>query len=423
MLIHQAYRFRVYPTGEQEALLWEHCRLARFAFNWALRKRIDWWTRNGTLDKDGRAELRESGNDPEPNAASLSRLWTQTHSFRKDPETGEFWFHEKLERSTVTYALKAVDDAFRNFFRRVKIGAAGKKGFPRFKRDGKSRDAFTLQDQKFKMEPFALKVGSKIGMLATRPLEAGRGCAVGERTERLEGRCLRLNISRTADRWFCTVMVEREREDPVRNVGPVVGVDLGITSEATLAADDIDKIAPPLSLERQLRRLQHLSRKLSRQKIGSGEFLRTKRAIQRLHMRVVDDRQNHLHHISKAVTSEASLVVVEGYDLHELVSQRDGQGNHVVETRVQRRHFADNALGELRRQVEYKGKWYGTEVLRTAKDRATNRTCSKCGHQHDPDRKRDRAKIFLCLACGHKMPRQENTATYLARIGRGELPL
>lgn len=495
MLVNQAYKFRIWPTEVQEKLFRQHCGLARFAYNWHLARRDAWWERNKDVPKDQRDKVK----DPEPNQYASSLLWTETHAERVD-EHGTPWAHKVLERSTVSYALAAVDDGFKHYFRRRKTNEVRKcgackryeqerghghppckhcYGYPQYKAKGAARDSFTVQDQKFTWTRWSLNIGTKIREVSTRPIDQRvidharmqRGkTRVGNPTDRLEGKVLRINISRQADRWIATIMVAREREDPVIDPNlPVAGIDLGVTNVATVAVSSttiVGELGSGTALARKLKRLQRLSRRLDRRKEetprykeaskalakltkGSQEyaaarealrgirrhslgFEETKTEIAKLHAQVTDLRQENLHRISTALTKNTSRIIVDGYDLRELVSGRksakpakDGElakpGQRKVRTRTQRRKFADNAAGELRRQIQYKGQWYGSRVDVLAKHSPTNRTCSACMHVHEPDERRDRASTFICVACSHTLPRRFNTAVLLRRIGQGEV--
>ena len=48
-------------------------------------------------------------------------------------------------------------------------------------------------------------------------------------TGKFRGRVLSVTCRREADRWFCSLTVQVDRPDPIPVVGPVVGVDRGIT--------------------------------------------------------------------------------------------------------------------------------------------------------------------------------------------------
>jgi len=395
-----------------------------------LRKHNDWWTRNKGLD-----EALRDPTDERPNATSLSRLWTQTKANRLE-EDGTDWTAE-LMRNTVTYALKAVDDGFKHYFRRRKNKEAKRcricikfkrrwpcehcYGYPRFK-SADDREAFTIQDQSFRAEPRAIKLG-KIGMVRTcqyvLPMPTVRATrAVQPQSHWLHGRVLRISVSRHADRWYASIMVERDRKDPspCEAPKPVVGVDLGISMAATVS--DGRSFAPDDHLERKLKRLAKLSRQQARKQHGSANYTAHAMKVAVLHKHVADARGHHLHQISHELATTCSVVVTEGYDVRALAERRGPtRGQHrASETR---RKMMSTGLGELRRQLEYKGRWYGARFEKVASDFPSDQTCNLCGHVNEHMRECT-SSAFDCKRCGYTSSRQANTADLLARLGRGE---
>lgn len=415
----EAYRIEIRPSEDQEVLLRKHCGLARYVYNWALGERIRWWDTNKDKSKEDR--------DPEPRAVELSRRWTKEH-----PE----WSSE-LQRNTVTYALTAVDDAFKAFFRRVK-NCTPPYGFPRFKKKGDCRDSFTLQDQSFLAEPRAIRLG-KIGMVRTcqyvLPTPTVRSVGRSQpQSHWLRGRVLRIVVSRQADRWYASLMVERERADPELVQGDCVGIDLGINHAATISDGRVlepSQVSQPALVRgardpdngmsravQLLRRLAHLERIKSKKLPGSKQRQRVVDKIARLQKHIADARGNHLHNASKLVSTTASVVVTEGYNVREL-GMRTGPTRGQANASDTRRRMMTTGLGELRRQFEYKSKWYGSRFEKTDPHYPSDMTCSVCGHVNEHMRERSDSR-FDCKNCGHASSRQMNTAGLLARIGRGE---
>ena len=154
MIVNEAFVYEIDPTPEQVQLLWRHCGLARYVFNWALGLWNDEWQKNRDKPKAER--------DKRLSAYDLSRRWTEKK--KTDPEIA--WAYE-LMANTASYAIKAADEGFKHFFRRVREGRGGKYGHPRFKARGKARDGFTIQEQSFRAETYAIKIG-KLGMVRTK---------------------------------------------------------------------------------------------------------------------------------------------------------------------------------------------------------------------------------------------------------------
>ncbi len=407
MLVHEAYRYELEFDAPLETLFRKHCGMSRYVFNWALGKWISWWEANRDLPKAQRSKR--------PSAYDLSREFTATK-----PE----WTAE-LIANVRTYALTAAEDAYKNFFQRLVQGKKSGKGygFPRFKKKGKARDAFTLQDQSFRAETRRIRLG-KIGMVRVKQYvspsadDKGAACLASGKHRYLEGRVLRINVSRQADRWFATLMVERNRPDPLPVRGPVVGVDFGTRRRITTS--DGHEEAGGRELERKLRRLAHLQhqfgRKIDPKKPREGTKNREKMRmkIARLHKEIADARMDALHKISHRLATTSSTVVVEGFNVTDLVASTKDRRRlrkhkwRTVRKRVARRRIYEASWGELRRQLEYKTKWYGSALVVTDAHAPTDRQCHVCGHVNDEPEYP--TNDFSCAACGHATTRQINTA-------------
>lgn len=389
----EAFRVTLDPTADQEILFRKHCGLARYVYNWALGERIGWYERNREKSKDER--------EPQPSAAAFSRRWTA-----EKPE----WAGE-LVRNTVTYALDAVDDAYKHFFRRVKNGEV--PGFPRFKAKGHCRDSFTVQDQSFRAEPRAIKL-AKIGMVKTHEyvLPTPQIRTNPSNTRYLVGRVLRIVVSRHADRWYASIMVERERPYVAERPGPAVGIDLGVRHVVTTSEGET--FASTHMLARREKRLRKLSRSHARQQNGSKNKAKRTAQIAGLHKVVVDTRAHHLHETSRALVARGGTVIVEGFHVRDL-GERNGPTRGKRSASDRRRKIMQTGMGEIRRQLEYKGRWYGIRIVVSGSVAPTDQTCSRCGHVNEHMKERETSR-FDCVRCGHSDSRQRNTADALARL-------
>ena len=128
MDIKRAYRFRFYPTPEQEQVLARTFGCARFAYNHMLRLRTDAW-----YNEQKRVGYHET-------SAALTLL-------KKQPEFA--WLNE-VSSVPVQQALRHLQTAFANFF-------AKRTAYPTFKRkDGKQSAEYT--SSAFKWDGQTLKL-------------------------------------------------------------------------------------------------------------------------------------------------------------------------------------------------------------------------------------------------------------------------
>ncbi len=333
MVVHQAYRYELDPAASQRVLLAKHAGTARFAFNWGL-----------ALCKE-RLEHHESV----PHGAELHRLW---NVFKRE---GAPWWVE-VSKCSPQESLRDLDRAFGNFWRGREAGRP--VGFPRFKKKG-VHDGFRLTGS-IHVESRQI-VLPRLGAIRTK-----------EATNKFQGRILSASISHEADRWYVSLTVERERPDPAPVAGPVVGVDLGISSFAMLS--DGSALQSPRALERSLRRLQRASKAHSRKRKGSRNRRKSALRLARLHRRIRNRRQDFLHKATTALAKTKSVIAVEDLCVRGMVRNR-----HLA------RHIADAGWSEFRRLLAYKTVWCGSQLVVAPRFFASSKTCSACGMEIDRD--------------------------------------
>jgi putative transposase len=143
-------------------------------------------------------------------------------------------------------ALADLDKAFERFFTSLRREGQ-RSGFPRFKRKGE-HDSCRVYGVALAERHLRLP---KIGHVRLKETRSQRG---------FEGRILSATITRRADRWFCSLTVEREREmvapRSVMRATDVVGVDLGLKAAAVIHdGSETRTIAPTHALQRNLIKL------------------------------------------------------------------------------------------------------------------------------------------------------------------------
>src|SRR5476651_1970071 len=124
MLRLRAYKTPLDPNNVLRTQLLQHAGAKRWAFNWGLRRKIE--------------EYEKTGKSP--SAVALHR---ELNRLKKAPpaEGGVPWMYE-VSKCAPQEALRDLDLAFQNFFRRLKTGE--KPGFPRFKSKKKGIGSFRL---------------------------------------------------------------------------------------------------------------------------------------------------------------------------------------------------------------------------------------------------------------------------------------
>ena len=231
--MEKAYKFRIYPTKEQEALLTKTFGCVRFVYNHYLAKR------NALYDED-RTILGYGAC-----AVDLTQL-------KKEIE----WLREP-DSIALQAALEALQAGFDNFHRERNKGNLG-YGLPKFKKKSDSWKSYTTKsvNGNIKLSDRHI-VLPKLGQLR---------CKV---SKQVEGRILRVTVSRNpSGKYFVSICCTGVAMQPYPPMGASVGIDLGLARFA------VDSNGVEYRNNRYLRKgeekLVRLQRQLSRKQIGSN---------------------------------------------------------------------------------------------------------------------------------------------------------
>jgi len=368
MKILRAYKTELNPNNKQKTMFRKCAGTARFVYNWGLAE----WKRQ-----------YETGEKP-----SCYGLCKQFNSI-KDKECP--WIRE-IPYAVTEAAFYNLGFAFKNFFRRIKSGN-DKPGYPQFKKKGQD-DSFQLRGTRIEHERVRL---THIGWVRLKE----RGYIPTTDSGAKFG--IYATISRRDGRWFISMQVEEEVPKPESGSISVLGIDFGLKTLAVCSDGTV--FENPRALQQEERKLKRLSKELSRRRKGGQNWKKTKRKIQRCHAKIANIRKHALHQVSHHVTAKTKPKTVVLEDLN-------------VSGMLQNRHLSkavsDVGFYELRRQTEYKARWYGVEVVIADRFYPSSKTCAACGAVKSVLKLSERK--YVCEACGAIVDRDLNAALNLAAL-------
>jgi putative transposase len=211
----------------------------------------------------------------------------------------------------------------------------------------------------------------------------------------MSGKMLSATVSGQAGRWFVSLQMESEQEQPRAGAKSAIGVDLGIKTLATLS--DGTTFTNPRALKQVQKRLRRLERHKSRRKKGGANRKKTCRKLAKQHARVANIRQDAAQKFTTSLCKNHALVAIEDLPVAGMLK------NHCLAQAV-----ADSNFGEIRRQLEYKSRFYGVYLVTIDRWYASSKTCSCCGWVNKKQTLDDR--VFVCLDCGYVADRDYNAA-------------
>ncbi len=370
-LIYRAYKTELRLNNKKRTLFKQCAGLARFAYNWGLRQKMDAYEATGKR----------------PSYTVLNR---SLNALKKS----EFAWIYNYSSCIPQEALLDLERAFQNYFRQIRNGE--KAGPPRFKSRKQGVGSFRLKGC-IRVEANRIKL-PKLGWFRLKekgylPLN--------------NVKILWATISERAGRWFVSLQVQ-EAIRVKTSSGPGIGIDLGISSLAT-CSNGIT-FANPLALQRALKKLARLNRELFRRQKGSCNRQKTRQKLARLHYRIACIRRDAIHQVTSAIIaktkSEAqrpAVVVLEDLNVAGLIRNRKVA-----------RAISDVGLGQFRQQIAYKCDWYGSHLHLADRWFASSKQCSRCGHVKEKLSLSQR--IYQCSLCGLILDRDLNAARNLALL-------
>jgi putative transposase len=356
----RAYKYRFYPTAEQQKVLAQTFGCCRFVYNWGLSTRKTAYFQHGQ---------RMYYNDL---AAMLPVLKEQYPWLRN------------ASAVPLQQALRHLDRAFVNFFE-------GHADYPTWKskRNEQSAtyaaNAFTWDGQTLTLA----KMDAPLSIVWHRPLP--NGCKPSSVTITKD----------SANRYFVSILLKEEIK-PLPIVKKMVGLDLGI--KAMVALSTGETMGNPKYFAQDEKKLAKAQRRHARKQKGSKNRAKARLKVARLHARIADRRRDYQHQLSTRIVHENQVICVESLAVKHMVK------NHALAKAI-----SDVGWGEFVRQLDYKARWYGRTLVKIDQWYPSSKTCHACKHVLDALSLDIRE--WVCPACGVAHDRDTNAALNILAEG------
>ncbi|AOY76353.1 RNA-guided endonuclease TnpB family protein [Clostridium formicaceticum] len=357
--MNKAFKFRIYPTKEQEELLSKTFGCVRFVYNKMLSDRISHYNETGESLNNTPAQYKK-----------------------------EFEWLKEVDSLALANAQLNLNKAYKNFFRDKSIG------FPKFKSRKNNHRSYTTNcvNGNIKLDD---------GYLTLPKLKA-----VKIKQHRMvpdDYKLKSVTISKTpTGKYFASILYEYEKHIELAKPEKFVGMDYSM-KELFITSDGISAEYPRyyrLSLEK----LKKEQRKLSKCEKGSNNRNKQRLKVAKFHEKVANQRKDFLHKTSKQITNAFDGVCIEDLSMKGM-SQALNFGKSV----------SDNSFGTFVSMLDYKLKEQGKQLVKIDKWFPSSKMCSACGQIKDALSLSDRT--YHCEHCGLSLDRDYNASINIRNEG------
>jgi len=364
VLTQTAYKFRIYPTKEQEKKLQNTLDECRFIYNWALE-------RLNKQEKPNRREIQKKLTQFKKNNSRLQEVYAKA------------LFMEIYKLFSALWALARLKENHK------KVGKLKFKARDRF-------NTFTYQQSGWKIS----KNGDKYGILHLSKI----GDIKIRLHREIEGKQKMITVSKKNGKWFVSISCDREIIPVKRNKKREVGIDFGI--HHFIVDSDGHYFDYPFYLKRAEKELKKMQKELSRKKKGSKNRAKARQKLAELYNEVSKRRKDFADKLSRYYVNNYSIIYVENLDKKSLIERS---------WKNLRKLMADVAWDRFLKCLEYKAEIAGAKVIKV-NPQNTTQMCSQCGKIVKKDLS---VRIHKCPYCGLEIDRDYNSALNVLKVGQG----
>lgn len=369
----KAYKFRLYPTEEQEIFFAKSFGCVRKVYNLML--------------DDRKKAYEEVKND-----SSKTMTFPTPAKYKKD-----YPFLKEVDSLALANAQQHLDKAYKNFFRDKSIG------FPRFKSKKNPVQSYTTNNQNGTValiDNRFIKVPKLKSLIKIKLHRQPKGIIKSA------------TISRHSSGKYYVSLLCKEEVNELPKMKSAIGIDLGITDFAILSdGQKIDNNKFTSKMEKKLKREQRkLSRRalLAKQKgidlFEAKNYQKQKIKVARLHEKVANQREDFLNKVSTEIIKNHDIICIENLNVKGMLR------NHKLAKSI-----SDVSWSSFVTKLQYKADWYGKEIIKVDKWFPSSQICSECGHK-DGKKSLD-IREWTCPICHTQHDRDINASINILTDG------
>ena len=357
MIARRAYKYRIYPDKEQRDFFARTFGCVRLFYNTSLDE--------------------------------MNKLYKEKKEYKDITPASykeRFPFFKEVDSLALANAQLNRNKALKSFFRK-------QNKFPKFKAK-RNKQSYSTNNQNGTV--YLSEDGKYISLPKIKNIKI-------KMHRKFEGVIKTVTVSKECDEtYYVSILVEENIEAKPKSNNSV-GIDLGIKSY--IVDSNSERIDNPKYLTKSLLRLAIEQRKLSHMKKGGKNRNKQRIKVARLHRRIRNQRNDFLQKLSSKYINENQVIVLEDLNIKQM--EQDSKLSRLI---------VDASWSTFVSMLEYKGDWYGRDIIKVPTYYPSSQLCSCCGYQNK-EIKDLSIREWVCPKCGATHSRDHNASINILNKG------
>ena len=322
--------------------------------------------------------------------------WTQLGKYLTNlKKQDEYTFLNDVYAMCLQQSMQDLIKAYDNFFKLH-------NGYPKFKskKDIKQSCRFTRTIFKFKKKKINGNRITLIKQLKNILFKCSKKDEIYLNHNQNKIHSITL-IKTSTEKYYLFILIyyniiQKEKLDTV------IGLDLGIKD--FIVDSNGNRYENKHFYRNQEKKLKKLQRLLSKKQKGSNNRNKVRIKIAKVHEKIKNQRNTYLHQITSKLVNENQVICIEDLNVNGMMS------NHKLAKSIQ-----ELSLFEFRKQLEYKCRWYGKQLVIINRFYPSSKTCHNCRHIYKDLKLSQRE--WICPHCGKEIDRDYNASLNILAEG------
>ena len=376
----KAIKIRIYPDSVQKDFISKQLGCCRLIYN----KLLDY---------------KKTQYEQYNKNTSLSQMGKYLTTLKKQDN---FLFLNNVHSKILQQSLNDLNSAYENFFKLH-------KGYPKFKSKKDTKQSCRFPNDVFNRKNYVCnKINGNRITLITQLKNILFKCSRKEEIYLNHNEKYIHSVTKTStEKYYLSILIDYNIKQKYK-LNTTIGLDLGIKD--FIVDSNENRYENKHFYKNQEKKLKKLQKQLNKKQSGSNNRNKTRIKLAKVHEKIKNQRLDYLHQITSKIVNENQVICIEDLNVNGMMS------NHKLAKSIQ-----ELSLYEFRRQLEYKCKWYGRQLIIIDRFYPSSKICHNCRHIYKDLKLNERE--WICPHCKSLIDRDYNAAQNILDEGLKQINL